>query len=152
MAPYSLKTRLYLEKQLFGFWISRHPLERYNLSAVARVKSRDLACHAGRNVTLVGLLITHKTVTTKNEELMRFMTFEDEHGLFETVMFPELFRQRAMIMDYAHPFLLRGEVVSEMGALSIILDDVTRLEAVKRLPALPGAVRDRALVGSGERS
>ena len=143
MAPYSLKTKLQLEMSLFGFWISRHPLERYNLSGIQRIRSADLARCVYRTVHLVGWLITRKTVVTKHDELMCFMTFEDESGLFETVMFPDLFRERAILIDASWPYLLRGEVVSDMGALSVTLQDVTKLEARKpvRLPDSSPAVK-----------
>ena len=137
MAPYSLAKRLQLEQMLFGFWISRHPLERFDLSDIDRIMACDLRRCVGRKVTLVGWPITHKTVTTKNGEPMCFLTFEDETGLCETVMFPKLYRARAAIIDYAHPFIIRGEVVSEMGAVTLTLEEVTRLETRKRMTNLP---------------
>ena len=130
MEPYSEKTRLLLERRLLGFWVSRHPLEYYasRLKHINRIWARDLNRCTNRVVTLVGWLITGKTVTTKHNEPMSFLTFEDETDLYETVMFPELYSKTAGLLDHAHPFLLTGEVVSEMGSLSVTLTDITRIE------------------------
>ena len=128
MEPYSLRTRLSLEKQIFGFWISRHPLERYQLDHIKRIHAIDIRHHIGRRVTLIGWPITHKTVTTSNREPMSFITFEDESGLCETVMFPELYKRRAILLDYSRPFILHGEVVNELGAVTLTLTELIRLE------------------------
>ena len=136
MQPYNLKTRLYLEKEIFGFQISRHPLERYDLSSIRRIRTPDIPRHIDRKVCLVGWLITHKTVTTAKGEPMAFLTFEDEQGLCETVMFPDLYRKRAMQIDYSRPFIIMGRVVSELGAITITLDEILRLEVKKRPKAI----------------
>lgn len=131
MEPYTPRTRLMLEKKLFGFWISRHPLEQFGrqLERVERVMAANLEHHINRTVRLAGWLITGKTVTTKDQEPMSFLTFEDESGLFEAVMFPELFRERAALIDYSRPFLLKGEVTSDMGALALNLVEVAPIQS-----------------------
>ncbi len=145
MEPYSLKTLLLLEKQLFGFWISRHPLERYDLSGVQRIRATQIGFNVHRVVTLAGWLVTHKTVTTRTKEYMCFLTFEDETGLYETVMFPDVYKQRAMLIDYTKPFLVRGLVSSDMGAITITIEDLCRLEAQPR----PGKLlKQKAAVGN----
>jgi DNA polymerase III alpha subunit len=59
---------------------------------------------------------------------MCFLTFEDDTGTYETVMFPDLYRERAHLVDYANPYLVTGEVVSDMGSLSLTLHDLALLE------------------------
>jgi len=129
MKPYSQRTLLALEKRLFGFWVTRHPLEVHadRIRSVRRAHARDLPRLAGKRVTLVGWLVTGKTVTTKEDEPMSFLTFEDETGLFETVMFPKLFKRRIGIVAHGFPFLVRGEVAEEHGALCLNLTDLARL-------------------------
>ncbi len=129
MQPYGAKTLLALEKRLFGFWLSRHPLEVHRdlVEGVRRVRARDLPRLVGRRVTLIGWLVTGKTVTTKDNEPMCFLTFEDETGLFETVMFPELFKRRIAEVDRGRPFIAQGSVASEMGATCLNLAELKRL-------------------------
>ncbi|MDJ0840015.1 MAG: DNA polymerase III subunit alpha [Acidobacteriota bacterium] len=130
MEPYSRSTRLLLEQKLFGFWVTEHPLTRYSetLKNTRRIHAVDLPRFRNRTVCLAGWLITGKTVTTHKGEPMSFLTFEDETGVFETVLFPDVYRKRAHLVDYARPFLVRGEIVSDMGSLSLTIHDLERLD------------------------
>lgn len=129
MEPYSAEVHLRLERKLFGFWLSRHPLEpwREAFKPHVRTKARDLARCKHRQVCLAGWLITGKTVMTKHNEPMSFLTFEDETDLYETVMFPELYKKRARELDYNRPYLVRGEVIADRDALCINLEDLQRM-------------------------
>ncbi|CAM2064686.1 DNA-directed DNA polymerase [Sulfidibacter corallicola] len=129
MEDYDRRTKLALERRLLGFLISCHPLELYReaLERVPRIAATELPRQVGRKVTLAGWLVTGKTVRTKHDEPMSFLTFEDESGLFETVLFPEPFAQFAACLDYANAYILRGEVTSDMGAISVTLQEVIRL-------------------------
>lgn len=130
MEPYDGKTVLNLEDKLFGFVISQHPLARYAalLQDIPRIHACDLKRYERRHVTLAGWLITGKTVHTKDNEPMCFLTFEDETGLVEAVMFTELYRRRSPLLGYARPFLLKGEVVSDMGSFTLTLHDLISLQ------------------------
>jgi len=129
MADYDRRTVLNLEHKLLGFVVSEHPLARYGkrLTSIQRIRAIDIANHQRRYVTLAGWLITGKTVHTKDDEPMCFLTFEDETGLVEAVMFPELYRRRAPLLGYSRPFIIKGEVVNDMGSLTLTLHDMERL-------------------------
>ncbi len=111
------------------FWLTRRPLEPWRefFKPHVRTKARDLARCKHRHVCLAGWLITGKTVMTKHNEPMSFLTFEDETDLYETVMFPELYKKRARELDYNRPYLIRGEVVADRDAICINLEDLERV-------------------------
>lgn len=136
MAAYDEKTRLNLEEKLFGFVISQHPLARYEsvLRTLHRIRTCDLKRYHRRHVTLAGWLITGKTVHTKDDQPMCFLTFEDETGLVEAVMFPELYHRRSPLLGYARPFIIKGEVVCDMGSFSLTLHDIISLEQAHKKP------------------
>ena len=51
-----------------------------------------------RRVTLTGIMATSRLTETAKSEPMEFLTLEDEYGLFEVVLFPQVFRRcRAFI-------------------------------------------------------
>lgn len=129
MEPYSLNTRLKLERKLFGFPLSRHPLAPFKeeIDQRGRVRARDIINCCNRRIMLAGVLITGKTVRTHKGEAMTFLTFEDETGTFESVMFPDVYSKRAHLLDYARPYMVHGEVVSDMGAISLTVNELQRL-------------------------
>jgi len=89
--PYPKSLMLRHELDTLGISLSCHPLERYEgiLKNVEYVKARDIHAHVGKTITTIGWLVTGKTVHTKNGEPMKFVSFEDTTGLYETVFFPK---------------------------------------------------------------
>jgi error-prone DNA polymerase len=125
------------ELATLGLMISRHPLGVFagrirRLAAGARlpplIDSRQLAAHRGRRVSLAGLLVTGKEVLTRGREPMVFVSFEDEHSVFETVLFPRAFREFYPLLDGGGVFLVSGRVEEEQGALSLHTEKVLGLE------------------------
>ncbi len=110
------------EVEVFGFPISAHPLELYGIGSDQKrfVKARDLKAHVGMEVSMVGWWITHKSVYTRNGEPMKFVTFEDQTGLFEVVVFPDVYKRYShLLLGAPYPYLIRGKVEEEKGAIAI---------------------------------
>ena len=123
------------ELATLGLMISRHPLglfgpriRRLAAGLPTMIDSRQLAAHRGRRVTLAGLLVTGKEVLTRHQEPMVFVSFEDEHSVFESVFFPKAFREFYPLIDGGGVFLVSGRVEEELGALSLHAEKVLGLE------------------------
>jgi error-prone DNA polymerase len=129
MPPYDEKTRLRQEQESFGFLISRHPLELYadRLRGLGLVSSRDLDRHIGKRIRMVGWLLTGKIVSTKNKELMEFLTFEDLDGLIEAVFFPRVYDRYCHMLSRTRPFILRGLVEEDHGAVTLTVEEMRYL-------------------------
>ncbi len=129
MDDYPSEVKLALERRLFGFLVSLHPLHLYKaaLAKESRIRAVEIARFVGRKVCLAGWLITGKTVKTKDDEAMSFLTFEDESALYETVLFPQAYAKYAPLLDYNQAYLVRGEVCEEMGAVSMTIEALVRL-------------------------
>jgi DNA polymerase III alpha subunit len=71
-AEYSAQKRLHHELTLFGFPLHCHPLDLFTelLAATTRIVAKDLAQYVGKEVTLIGWLLTEKIVATKKGEPM----------------------------------------------------------------------------------
>ncbi len=121
-----------------GFLTAHHPMALYadRLRRFRLVRSPDLPRHVGHTVLLAGMLTTAKPVHTATDEPMEFATFDDGHGLVETVLFPQVYRSRGHVLFDQGPFLLKGKVEEEFGAISVT---VTHLDRVDRMLARPGA-------------
>ncbi|MCB2190104.1 MAG: DNA polymerase III subunit alpha [Deltaproteobacteria bacterium] len=118
--------RLRRQYAVLGFLPSRHPMVLFAEGLRGRkiIKARDLARHIGRRVRLAGWLLTGKTVWTKSEEPMQFLSFEDETGLVETTFFPAAYRRFAMMLDWSRPYLLEGRVEENFGAVTVNVERV----------------------------
>jgi DNA polymerase III alpha subunit len=103
-------------------------------------------------VTLAGLLVTGKEVLTSRREPMVFVSFEDEHSVFETVFFPKAFREFYPLIDGGGVFLVSGRVQEEQGALCLQAEQVRSLErgrGEQHGEAPPGARRGRGEAAAG---
>jgi len=154
------------EEEALGFLISRHPLTRYRdaLLALRRagirlVRGAEIGRHVGRRVAMIGWLITAKLVTTKNDEPMEFVSFEDTTAIYETTFFPRVYERFCRMLTTARPYLLRGRVEEEFGAVTLTVDDARFLDGaagISRGAAAAPAAADRAAAaarpGSGRLS
>jgi DNA polymerase III alpha subunit len=76
------------------------------------------------------MLTTAKPVHTVKDEPMEFVTFDDGLGLIEAVLFPQVYRERGHVLFDQGPFIFRGKVEEEFGAVTLTLTHLDRLERV----------------------
>jgi error-prone DNA polymerase len=119
-----------IEYDLIGFTTAGHPMDlhRDRLARFRLVRSPDLPRYVGRTVLCAGLLTTSKPVHTAKEEPMEFATFDDGYGLIETVLFPDVYRERGHVLFDQGPFIFRGKVEEEFGAVTVTIIQLDRVE------------------------
>ena len=102
--PYSHSLMLKHELDTLGFYLSIHPLDPYRnvLRGLHHVNACDLHLHVGERVTTIGWLVTGKTVQTKDGDPMKFVSFEDTTGIYETVFFPKVYHQFCHMLSPSH--------------------------------------------------
>jgi error-prone DNA polymerase len=120
-APYPRKVMLRHEMDTLGFLLSIHPLDRYRevLKGLRYVRAQDLHAHVGKQVTTIGWQITSKTVHTIRGELMKFVSFEDQTGIYETVLFPNVYNRYCHMLNGSRPYILKGKVEEDLGAITM---------------------------------
>ncbi|HLZ35923.1 MAG TPA: DNA polymerase III subunit alpha [Nitrospira sp.] len=87
--------RLKYERELTGFYITAHPLARYEatIHALATATSVGLTeLSDGKEVKLCGIIATVKSMLTKKGDRMAYVTLEDLQGTVEVIVFPDLFK------------------------------------------------------------
>jgi DNA polymerase-3 subunit alpha len=125
------------EKETIGFYITRHPLSRYedeikrhtelDTSALPKLKN-------GAEVKICGLVSGLKEIVTKKGDRMAFLTLEDLKGFVEVILFPEVFKA-------ALPSLRGGDPLLVKGILDLAEDHVkikgTEVHALSGSPSSP---------------
>ncbi|KPL08990.1 hypothetical protein AMJ71_07640 [candidate division TA06 bacterium SM1_40] len=132
------------EVEVLGFLVSRHPLTLFEdeLRDISYVEGKDLGRYAGRRVSTVGWWVTSKLVTTKTDEPMEFVSFEDTTAIYETTFFPRAYRRFCHMLSRTRPYLLWGKVEEDFGAITFTVDDVAFLDE-----PLPQRWRTRVRLG-----
>ena len=113
------------EIETLGFPVSVHPLDFYReIRPVDYVRAGDLHKHVGRTVTIIGWLITGKTIRTRAGDPMKFISFEDTTGLYETVFFPAVYRRYGHMLSEPRACILKGKVSEDAGAVCVVVNHV----------------------------
>ena len=124
------------EFSILGISARRHPLHYCGLGP-READSRALAGSAGRRLRLAGIMATARITETLGLEPMEFLTLEDEHGLFEAVLFPAAFRRFSRLVGTLGPYVVEGRVEDRHGAVTISADRIAPVVPVP--PCLRGA-------------
>ncbi len=133
-AEYSARKKLHHELALFGFPLHCHPLDLSTeaLTGIQRILAKDLDQYVGKEVTLIGWLLTEKIVSTKKGEPMEFMTLEDQTGLYDATLFPETYRTSCHLLATNQAYALMGLVEEQLGTITLIVKEL-RLLSVQNM-------------------
>ncbi|MEW6444086.1 MAG: DNA polymerase III subunit alpha [bacterium] len=114
------------ELETLGVLVSRHPLEVFQpwLSRFDTVPAAALADHVGETVTVAGWFVTGKTVITRKNEPMEFVSFEDTTALYETTFFPRVYDRFYHLLSDTKPYMVIGLVEEDFGVVSLTVEDV----------------------------
>jgi error-prone DNA polymerase len=126
---YDEKTVVRQEIETLGFLLSRHPLSQYQdrLNELTYIAGKDLSRHVGKRVTTVGWYVTGKATSTRKDEMMEFISFEDTTAIYETVFFPQAYNKFIHMISNDRPYLLKGLVQSEYDAVTLTVEHVEYL-------------------------
>ena len=130
LKPYTAAKRILTELEVLGFSITDHPLALLNgqVNPAEITAATDLHQHRGKPVKILGWMITHRRMSTKNNGYMKFMTVEDLHGLCEAVLFPETYKKYGHLTRGHGPYLISGTVQSRLpGETNVIVGKVELL-------------------------
>jgi DNA polymerase III alpha subunit len=146
LPDYAIAERRRREWDLLGVSPRHHPIEFWHdeVAAVRRARAprgeraapilaREIARHAGRRVTMVGVLAATKRVRTKHGEPMMFLTLEDETDLYDVVLFPRVYqRDGGRIGGGPGPFVVTGRVEDDPHPSTVTAERLTPLSDMAR--------------------
>jgi len=127
IGDYPDSRKLLDEYQSSGLIFSLHPLEvfrprinyYYHTDAIPLVNSLAFSENIEKVVRIAGFLVAEKEVRTTKRQVMSFVSFEDQYGVFETVLFPTVYNQMLEQLEKGVAFVLEGKVEDEWGALQL---------------------------------
>jgi DNA polymerase-3 subunit alpha len=123
--------RLEFEKEVLGFYISGHPLARFQpvVESLGITPTTEVAAKGtGARVLLFGQVAALKETATKSGNRMAFLTLEDMVGTTEVTVFPEPFRAAADHLRRRQPLLVRGRVDDSDKGRVVLADEIRPFE------------------------
>lgn len=122
---------LSLEKESLGFYISGHPLDKFNAiinnyTSVNTVSIFDK--DDGKTIRIAGALKVLKIHKTKKGDLMAFAAIEDQSGSIEVVIFPNLYAKIHPLLSDEEIVILEGEVQKKENIVKLIANKIIPIE------------------------
>ncbi|MGH9742681.1 MAG: OB-fold nucleic acid binding domain-containing protein, partial [Candidatus Acidiferrum sp.] len=107
-AEYTPEQKLRYEREILEVCVSGHPLDF--LPRNGETWSDELDGLRGKRVTLCGWVVTYRHVGTKNYRNMMFVTLEDQRGLYEVVLFPDVYDRYGGLVFETRALRVTGRV------------------------------------------
>jgi DNA polymerase III alpha subunit len=108
LPEYTPEQKLRYEREILEVCVSGHPLDFVPRNGEAW--SDELPGLVGKRVTLCGWVITYRHVGTKNYRNMMFVTLEDQHGVYEVVLFPDAYDRYGGLVFETRTLRVTGRV------------------------------------------
>ena len=127
-------TKLSFEKDLLGFYITGHPLTRFEESVrkfTNALPSTVGAMPSGSQVRMAGLVKKCKEITARKGR-MAFVTIEDLKGSIEVIVFSDLYLQSLELLQSGEPLLIVGTRDGEQDTPKILASEIHRLQDAPR--------------------
>jgi DNA polymerase-3 subunit alpha len=127
---------------MLGLYISGHPLDEFadQIKELVTVFSYDFEIpeegqaaesrmNDGQFVRIAGIIADIKTISTKSNKMMAFVTIEDLYGQMEVIVFPNIFEQNARFLTNDSQIIVEGRIsVKEDEQPKILADKIRQLE------------------------
>jgi DNA polymerase-3 subunit alpha len=131
--PMEIKDRIQFEKEVFGFFLSNHPieshrklLERWGAIDIMTASEGPVKAHVK-----LGVYVSEKRVIkTKQGKQMAFLTFSDESGEIDAVLFPNVFELYTILLQKELLFCVKGVVDERDGKRQVIVNGLLPLKVL----------------------
>ncbi|MBL7179053.1 MAG: DNA polymerase III subunit alpha [Desulfobacterales bacterium] len=122
---------LAFEKESLGFYITGHPLSRYedvlekftNANSTALQERND-----GEIIRIGGIVRNTKTIKTKKGDLMAFVVIEDLHGSVEATVFSSVYVKVYDLLIDDNPIIVQGPLQKDENSVKILADTIIPME------------------------
>ena len=123
--------RLTFEKETMGFYLTGHPLNRYE-ATLRRLTAMDTQqvqeIRDAQEVIIGGVVSNLKEINTKKGDRMAFVTLEDLNGVVEVIVFSDLYKTASLLLKGEDPVVIKGRTDAGEESVKIIASEVLPFE------------------------
>lgn len=137
MPEWEHKELLANEKETIGFYITGHPLSRYEdrLPMIVTADSSNLSSRADREALIMaGVVSSIREVQTRRKETMAYIALEDLKGSATVIFFPEIYRLSYDLLHGEDPLLVKGTVDVGEDSVKVIASEAALLATAADKP------------------
>jgi DNA polymerase-3 subunit alpha len=128
------KQRFDAERELAGFYLTGHPLERFapDFAAFSTAPAAELiAFEKGTEVAWVGLIRRVASRVDRNGRMFAFVECEDMTGQMECSFFADVFERRRDLLVEGEVIWVRGRIDTWKDQPKIVINDARAIDEVR---------------------
>jgi error-prone DNA polymerase len=142
---WTLKERILEEIEVLDICVSAPALRLYDIDFRDQnslnyyghriVSANSLSKCIGRVVTVIGMVVSYSSPTTKHGERMKFLTLDDSTTLYNATFWPKAYKRYGGILYNVGPFIIKGLVTREFETSPAVVEAlwVARLDSLKKM-------------------
>lgn len=123
---YSKVEIMQLELDIFGFYLSNHPVTEYKKDYPNSISLKDVSSYFDKEIEVIAYIDRIREVNTKNNDKMCFITVSDEIGTLDVVLFPKIYEQYREIQSKVVAKML-GKVEKRYDKYQLVVHKITEL-------------------------
>jgi len=131
MDEWDEKELLAAEKEALGFYITGHPLARYE-AVMDKYANADTGTLMEKNdgeiVRIGGHIKSVKTIQTRKGDMMAFVSVEDLKGTVEVTLFPSVYSSAYDLLTDDTAVLIQGKLQKDESTAKILADQIVAME------------------------
>lgn len=133
--PWTSLERAQYEFDAVGFYLSEHPLDRYGqvLAEKNFLRYGDLIQQPldkkGKSVELAGVVLAKKERVSKNGNKFAFVQFSDSSGVFEGVVFSDVFHKSRALIEPGTIVHIHAVAKQEDDMVRMMIQNISPLDA-----------------------
>jgi DNA polymerase III subunit alpha len=145
---WSQQEALAFEKEALGFYITGHPLDKYDRvlkkigsGTIAALKEKALS----GEVRISGVVSALRLRNTKKGDRYGSFNLEDKTGFIEVIAWPEMYKKCADLLGADDPIYVKGKMEVGEERIQVIANEVTALADAAKNPknAVPNSAGER---------
>ena len=122
---YSKKDIMDNELKTIGFYLTEHPTSKYREES--SISSLNINNYFDKNINIIILIKRIRETTTKNNDVMAFITGEDEFGEIPLTIFPTTYK-RFNNIEEGNIVKVFGRVERRFDKYQIVVNSIKILE------------------------
>ncbi|MDD3453520.1 MAG: DNA polymerase III subunit alpha [Bacilli bacterium] len=124
---FSLKELLDIELDLFGFYLTNHPVTIYKNKYKNIIDLKNVSHYFDKTIDIIVLVDKIKEIETKKNDIMCFIVGSDEQNNIDIVLFPKIY-DKLNKTKHGDIVLIRGKVEKRFDKYQIIVDNLKVLD------------------------
>jgi len=115
------------EYDVFGFYLSKHPVTEARLKHNNSITLTSIPKFFDRSISIIVMIDRMKSINTKNNQRMCFLSVSDEVSTIDAVLFPKVYEKNMNIKE-GQLVLIKGKVEKRFDKYQIICNTIDVIE------------------------